>query len=562
MSETVAAQALLTPDAPALEDADGVLTYGELHRSIVSSACMLLEAGIGSEEIIGVWGDRTRQAITAILTVLAAGAAFLPLDSAYPLERLDMMVQDSGTRVVLGDGPELRSRVRTIPFEQLASLPAAKAVLRPPPLDSLAYVIYTSGSTGRPKGVMVPHRGISNVIAAQREILNLSPSDRVLQFASFSFDPIVFEMALAFGAGATLVLAPRPHLRPGEPLAATLENRDVTVVVVPPSSLAVTPVPHNPILTTIFVGGEACSEHVAERWRQQRRFFNGYGPTEATIWNTTELVEDPGTPSIGHPNSGVTATVFDDDLQPAPCGATGELYLGGVQVARGYLGDPRLTAERFVPDPGGHGARMYRTGDLVTAGEDHRLHFLGRSDNQVKVRGFRIELGEVEAALTRIPGILEAVVAVTEFDTVKRLTAHYQSESIIDHVTLRNQLIEWLPLHLVPGVFTRWPELPRTPNGKIDRDLLWTATPSTTASPSPDIETTLVRLLCRICARVLAIASVDPEQDFFEQGGDSLLATQFVNQIRDVLNVKVTLMDVFDAESLRQLSDTLSSRLT
>ncbi|HEX5725950.1 MAG TPA: amino acid adenylation domain-containing protein, partial [Longimicrobiaceae bacterium] len=424
------ARAEETPEALALVSGAERLSFAELNARANRLARRLAALGVGPESIVALALERSAEMVVALLAVSKAGGAFLPVDPTYPAERRRWMLEDSGARLVL-TASALDEMAGEIASESDANLPVEVDV------ENAAYVIFTSGSTGRPKGVVVPHRGIGNLAAAQREAFGVEPGGRVLQFASFSFDAAVAEVAHALLSGAALVMA-RPE-QAGPELIALLREEAVSVATLPPTLLAALPDADLPDLRTMVSAGEAVSAEVVARWGAGRRFVNAYGPTETTVCAT--LAVDPATdgpPPIGKPIANVRAYVLDARLRPVPIGVPGELCVGGIGVARGYLGKPGQTAERFVPDPfsADAGARLYRTGDRVrwkesakvrkceSAPEPHGdertlalshsrtavLEFLGRVDAQVKVRGFRIEPGEVEAALRAHASVREAVV--------------------------------------------------------------------------------------------------------------------------------------------------------
>ncbi|MBV9110452.1 MAG: non-ribosomal peptide synthetase, partial [Gemmatimonadetes bacterium] len=370
----------------------------------------------------------------------------------------------------------------------------------------------------------------------------VGPDDRVLQFASLSFDAAAFELVMALASGASLCVAPREELLPGPGLLALLRAHAVTTVTLPPSALAALPVEELPALRTIAAAGEALPAELVERWGARHRLWNLYGPTEATIWSTAAECSDPARrPDIGAPIANVRAYVLDAALGPLPVNVPGELYVGGAGVARGYLGRPGLTAERFIPDPfgGEPGTRLYRTGDRVRWLTDGRLDFIGRIDHQVKVRGFRIEPGEIEARLAEHPAVREAVVLAREDEPgEKRLVAYVVGDEAAGADVLRAYLGERLPEYMVPAAYLRLDELPRTPNGKLDRKAL----------PSPEGDAYARRayeapvgeteeLLAQIWSEVLGVERVSRWDDFFELGGHSLLAVQMVALLEMDINL-------------------------
>ncbi|HEX6288729.1 MAG TPA: amino acid adenylation domain-containing protein, partial [Herpetosiphonaceae bacterium] len=443
------------------------------------------------------------------LAVLTAGGCYVPLDPAYPTERLAFMLDDAQVAVVLTQRAVRDHVPTTTPVACLDTLALAAYPATPPPArihpDQLAYVIYTSGSTGRPKGVMVAHRGLSNLVFSQIREATTQADSRMLQFASISFDAAIFEICAALAAGASLYLASQADLLPGPTLHAYLQTHAITTVVLPPSALAVTSAADLPALQTVVAAGEACSAPVVASWSANRRFINGYGPTEATVCTTyAECQPDGRTPPIGRPIANMAVYVLDVQMQPVPVGVPGELYIGGVQLARGYLGRPDLTAARFVPDPfsGTPGARLYRTGDLARWRSDGQLEYLGRVDQQVKLRGYRIELGEIESVLLEHPAVQAAAVDLRETRAShEQLVAYVVERGAGDDgliADLRSYAAERLPAYMVPSAFVVLDALPLTPNGKVDRKALpqpeRTSAPTTLVAPRTETETTLARI--------------------------------------------------------------------
>ena len=428
------AQAGRTPDAEALSYAGRSVSYRELDEASSRLAHHLVARGVGPESRVGVFAERAPETVVATLAILKAGGAYVPLDPAYPAERLRYMLADSGARLVIAPAGVPRglsglvSDLLDLRVEgrEIAARPSAAPGVAVHP-DGLAYVIYTSGSTGRPKGVMVPHRGVPNLARALRDRFGIGPGGRVLQFASFSFDAAVSEMFTALLSGATLVLASRDDLLPGPGLIETLRRERVSSVTLPPSVLAVLSPDGLPELRTVVSAGEAVDAAIVERWSDGRTLVNAYGPTEITVCATSaDCAPDGRIPPIGRPLENVGVHVLEAPGRWSPVGVPGELFVGGAGVARGYLNQPALTAERFVPDPfGAPGARLYRTGDRGRWRGDGVLEFLGRADAQVKVHGFRIEPGEVEAALRRHPAVREcAVVAREDVPGDRRIVAY------------------------------------------------------------------------------------------------------------------------------------------
>ena len=411
-------QAAARPGAIALVYREREVSYAELDARADRLARHLVSLGVRPEALVAVALPRSVDLVVALLAVLKAGGAYLPLDVAYPTDRLGFMLDDAKPAILLtttagATHPAWHGRPLEIvrlddagdaaAIDRSAHHPAHAAGTS---LDDPMYVIYTSGSTGRPKGVVVTHAGVAGLAATQAAAVGAGPGDRVLQWASISFDAAFWDLSLALFSGATLVLAPADDLLPGEPLAGTLAGRRITHATLPPA--AVTALPEVPLLVggTLVSTGDVCTPAIVRRWAGQTRVINGYGPTETTVGATiTGPLRPGGVPSVGRPFVNTRVYLLDHHLRPVPPGAPGEICVGGPGVARGYLDRPELTAERFVPDPFGRpGGRLYRTGDVGVWGGDGELRFLGRVDNQVKIRGFRIELGEVETALQQHPG--------------------------------------------------------------------------------------------------------------------------------------------------------------
>ncbi|MFF2119417.1 non-ribosomal peptide synthase/polyketide synthase [Kitasatospora sp. NPDC058184] len=553
-----AAQAARTPHAPALTDGQRSWTYRDLADRVERLARDLGRRGAGPERTVALVLPRSMELVAAELAVVRAGAAFLPVDPGYPAERRALMLADAAPALVLDDPAAVRAALETERPEDRdhTDLPAADGT------DHPAYVIYTSGSTGTPKGVVVTHRGIAGFTAAAIDNYAVGPGDRVLQFSSPSFDASVLELFVSVLTGATLVIPPDgPWL--GEELAAVLDGQRITHTLIPPAALATVPAGAGRHLRTLIVGAEACSAELVDRWAPGRRMVNSYGPTEATIvatW-TGPLTAGTGAPTIGGALPHARVYVLDEAMRPQPPGTDGELYLGGEGVARGYLGRPGLTAARFVADPFGlPGARLYRTGDRARFTADGELEFLGRLDRQVKVRGFRIEPGEIEAALRAHSAVDQAVVVVREDEPGHTRLVGYATpadpELPPDPAALRTALAAALPAHLVPAAVVVLPALPLTPQLKIDqRALPAPARQSAAGGLAPRTERE--RALAAVWAEVLGLDAVGAEDDFFDLGGDSVLAARTLARITERLGVRLTLRDVFTARTVAALAPLL-----
>jgi amino acid adenylation domain-containing protein len=569
LADLFEAQVARAPQAPALVFGDETLSYQDLDCRANQMARRLIAMGFGPEDIIGLALPRSPDLIIALIGIAKAGAAFLPLDPKYPAARLAYMADDSKLRLAITDSDgagvlpgDLPLITTDDPVEQamtdhLPDGPLRGERLRPPRVETLAYVIYTSGSTGQPKGVLVTHRGLANLAEVVARHLDLGPGDRFLQFASTSFDASISEIVPALACGAALVLAPQAELMPGPPLAALAARHAITHMIVPPSALAVMAADSLPGVRGLCVAGEACPPALAARWSAGRRFINGYGPTENTVAISFSEPLGGDDPHLGAPMPGMRVHVVDERLGLVPIGAAGELLVGGIALARGYLGRPGLTAERFIPDPfGPPGERVYRTGDRVRWRPDGVLDYIGRNDAQVKLRGFRIELGEIEAALGAHPDVAQCAVVLREEGPQERHLIAYvvgrDPEAGPDIGALRAHVAQRLPAHMHPAAIVPIATLPLLPNGKIDRKVLpspWREAAPSAAAPTPIPTDSLEQILTEIWSEVLGTA-VAPDTDFFDHGGDSLSAIRMLSQVHARLQVELTLDQVFDHPTL------------
>jgi amino acid adenylation domain-containing protein len=557
------AQAVRRPERTALAASGETITYGELDRRADRLARRLAAKGVGPEVRVGILLDRSPALVTAILAVLKAGGAWVPLDSALPRERLAFLLADSGAALTITEerlAVALPDGVHTLCFDDGDAAPSPALSGWAVEVDSLAYVIYTSGSTGIPKGVAVSHRGLSNLARAQVEIFGLGPDDRILQFASPSFDASVSEMAIAWLSGAELHLASREDLLPGGSLAVLLRERGITNVTLPPSALSVMPGEDFPALRSLVVAGEPCPPELAERWSAGRRFINAYGPTEATVCATAGPYE-PGSlrMTLGRPIANAQVLLLDPrGVDPVPPGVAGEICLAGPGLARGYLGRPHLTAERFVPHPWSDepGARLYRTGDLARVLPDSRIESLGRIDEQVKVRGFRVEPGEVRAVLLTHPAVREAeVMAPADARGERRLVAWVAADSA-SAKELRRFLEERLPEWLVPSRWVFLDALPKTVSGKVDRHALPPPDDSAERAAAGRLEPAdpLEHFLLDVWRDVLGQSAIGMDENFFDLGGTSLQAAILTNLLQERLGDYVYAVALFDAPTIAELA--------
>ncbi|POX64492.1 hypothetical protein C3492_05520 [Streptomyces sp. Ru62] len=578
LPEVFAARVASVPDAVAVVCGPESVTYAELNARANRLARLLLEHAVGPESLVAVLMERSVETVVALLAVLKAGAAYLPVDPEYPRERIEYMLADAhpallltdtscgttsaapaGIPLVVTDGPETAAALLRYPDGD----PTDADRTRPLHPSHPAYVIYTSGSTGRPKGVVVPHRGLLNFLAAIEERTALSPKDRLLAVTTVAFDIHVLELFAPLLAGACVVLADRAAVRDPAALARMAERHEVTVMQATPTLWQALLAEHAAAVRGLrmLVGGEQLSSALAERMRETAsEVVNLYGPTEATVWSTQARVtaEHQGNPPIGRPLDRTRAYVLDEGLRLAPVGVAGDLYLAGDQLARGYLNRPGLSAERFVADPyGPAGTRMYRTGDRARWTADGTLEYLGRTDDQVKVRGFRIELGEVEAALARVPGVRQAAAAVrADAGGGQRLVGYVvpAEEGAVDLATVaRAGVASVLPAHMVPSVVVVLEALPLTPNGKLDRKAL--PAPRVVASAEARLpRTPREEILCSLFAEVLGAQSVGVDDGFFDLGGHSLLAMRLMSRVRSVLGAELTIRDLFAHPTVAELA--------
>ncbi|MEU4146693.1 amino acid adenylation domain-containing protein, partial [Streptomyces parvulus] len=571
----LAAQAARTPGREAVVHEGSSLTYAELDARAERLAGALTARGAGPERFVAVAVTRSTELVVALLAVLRSGAAYVPVDPGYPADRIAHIVRDAGAMLVLTtrDTEERLPRDGTprllLDDPAAAPEPAAGAPAAAPLPDHPAYVIYTSGSTGRPKGVVVSHRAIVNRLAWMQDTYGLEPSDRVLQKTPSGFDVSVWEFFWPLVQGATLVVArPEGHLDPAY-LADTVRREGVTTLHFVPSMLDVFLREPSAAslggLRRVFCSGEALSAELRARFRavSDVPLHNLYGPTEAavdvTYWPCSEDTGDGPVP-IGRPVWNTRMYVLDAALRPVPAGVPGELYIAGVQLARGYLGRPGLSAGRFTADPhGAPGSRMYRTGDLARWNHDGSLDYLGRADHQVKLRGFRIELGEIEAALTRQPEVGQAAVVLREDRPGdQRLVAYTVPAPGAEAgaALLTARLRELLPGYMVPASFVALPALPVTPNGKLDRRAL-PAPARTERAGGRAPGTPAEELLCTLFAEVLGVDEVGVDDGFFELGGHSLLATRLISRIRSVAGAEVPIQRVFESPTVAELAPAL-----
>ena len=549
--------AALHSDAVAVEETAS-LTYRELDQRANQLAHALMDRGVRRGETVGVCMDRSADLVLSFVAILKAGAVYLPLDPNYPPDRLAFMVADSRTRVVLARDGALDDVPHACEVVDVTTLDLSPYPATPPGLQieghEPAYLIYTSGSTGKPKGVSVHHAGVCHVADAQLHHLEMAADDRILQFSSPSFDASISELVMAAVCGGTLCVADTDELMPGPPLLEVLRARRITVLTIPPSTLAALAPIELPDLRLILAAGETCPAEQVARWAPGRRFLNVYGPTEASIWVTVaECTSGDRNPPIGFPLGHVATRVVDGRLRELPAGAPGELVLGGPAIALGYHDRPELTAERFLsslPGVAEGETRWYRTGDLVRRDCAGRLWHLGRIDRQVKLRGFRIEPAEAEALLLELAGVQAAAVEV-EADV---LVAYYVAgDPAPDPDELKDALARRLPHWFVPQRWVALQAMPVGANGKLDRAALAREASRRNAGSRPP-RTPTERALVDIWKTVLGLEEVGIEANFFQIGGHSLLAASVISRAAAALGREVPLRTMFQSPTIADLA--------
>lgn len=572
------------PDKEAVVAENGVLTYKELNARANQLAHYIrkiyqekFQKPLANDTLLGLAVSRDLDMVTAMLAIIKAGAAYLPLDPDYPQKRLEYMVRDAKIELIvatkclaeknaflLDDGIVpicLNQEQVKIEQETTTNLTNINT-----PSD-LAYVIYTSGSTGQPKGVMVEHKGVPNLCAAQIEAFAIKKESRVLQFASINFDAATSEVYTTLLAGATLYIVPDAVRKSAEDLFNYLAEHKISVATIPPAVLELLPRNKLPNLKTLVIAGDVCDSDVIQYWSQGRRLVNAYGPTETTVCATLSVYDKTKLPrQIGSHLPNMQTYVLDKNLQPVPVGVPGELYVSGIGVARGYLHRPDLTIERFVAHPfvNDPQLKMYKTGDLVRWLPCNELEFLGRSDAQVKIRGFRIELAEIESLLSQFTGIKQAVVIVKSSPAGKDLVAFYveDEKAAVTVEALRNYLTTLLPAYMIPTAFIRLEKMPLNPSGKVDRKVLEKTKQIVVEGRSSYVapKTELEKAIAKIWASLLNQKKIGLEDSFFMLGGHSLLAVKMQSMVREKLGKEFNLMAFIQNPVLHALVEQIEGK--
>lgn len=567
LHEAVRAQAERTPHAVAVMCGDAQVSYAELVARAAALARELVALGIRGDEPVGLAATRSIGAVAGMLGILEAGAAYVPVDPEHPRARIAGVLADSGARVLVTESA-LAARfaapgLQAVCVDRLDGAIAGRAdAPRRAHPESLAYVMYTSGSTGRPKGVAVPHRAVVGLLEAMHRVLPLGPEDVFLAVTTFAFDISVLEVFLPLSHGARLVIAERAETLDAKLLARAIERRAATAMQATPATWSLlvdggwTGAPR----MSALCGGEALAPALAQALRGRcARLWNVYGPTETTIWSAADEVRAEAAITIGQALGNGELHVLDEHGEVLPPGMVGEIWIGGHGLARGYLGQPALTARAFRPDPfsGRPGARIYRTGDLGRRRADGRIECLGRIDHQVKFRGFRIEPAEIEAALLAHEAVAKAVVAlVGKTDAEQRLVGYVVPApgACLDLAELRRELQDRLPAYLVPSPIVTLEALPMTPNGKVDRAALPAPSPRAAPNAAAPAGNETERALLRIWAAVLGAQGVGAEDNFFDLGGHSLLLAKVRASIAQDFGREVAILDLFRYPTVRALA--------
>ncbi|WP_409282042.1 amino acid adenylation domain-containing protein [Pseudomonas putida] len=577
-------QVCRTPDAVALRFGEQTLSYAELNRQANQLAHALRERGVGPEVLVGVAMPRGPRMLVGLLAIFKAGGAYVPLDPDYPAERLAYMIEDSGLGLLLTEQAVLArlqvpATVASLCLDTDTACYASAAAEDLPldvDADHPAYVIYTSGSTGRPKGVTVRHGALVNFLTSMAVQPGIAASDRVLALTSLSFDIAGLELYLPLLHGASVVLLADQQNKDPFALLRVIEQQAVSVIQATPSTwrMLLDNAPPQALRgKRVISGGEALSSELAQRLIDQAgHVWNLYGPTETTIWSGIEKVTDSRQVWLGKPIGNTTFHVLDAQFDAVPVGVSGELFIGGDGLARGYLKRPGLTAERFIPNPHGHG-RLYRTGDLVRYRDDGVLEYMGRIDHQLKIRGFRIELGEIEASLQGFGAVREVAVIDVDGPLGKQLAGYIvpydasllQADAEVQEtlrLALKAHALKSMPDYMVPTHLVFIPRMPLTPNGKLDRKALPAPDLAAAQRPYQAPTSPLQQALAAIWADVLKVGQVGLSDSFFELGGHSLLASQMIGRVRQQLALEVPLRSVFEAQDLAGFAERVAAATT
>ncbi len=559
-------QAEETPDNIAIAFYHQQISYKDLNILSNQIANLLLDQGISRESRVGICMDRSIEMVACIWGILKAGCAYVALDPDYPKERLNYMANDSQVNILLSDSKHV-NMFDPDNYKILAwDLSVVKSYTGESPgitvnLNDLAYVIYTSGSTGTPKGVLIEHRALPSLITERINDFGLGPGQSVLQFMSLSFDASLWEIALALCSGARLCMCNKEDLVPGSSMIDLLNQWQITCATFPPSVLNYLDPHLLPTLEVIIVTGESCPPSLLEKWAKSRRLYNGYGPSESTIGATIGRLSPDEPVHIGQPFKNYRVFILDKNLKPLPSGVSGEIFIGGIGLARGYQNLAEDTRIKFIPDPFKAGSRLFKTGDFGNYNYQGNIEFQGRLDRMVKIRGVRIELEEIERAISSHQLVLQALVEVQEYgDNHKRILAFITWEGTkLSDSELRAYLAVRIPQHMIPAVFISLSEVPKTANGKIDRKMLPMPDPSDINYSGEGACTALEQIILDIFRKVLQTDQIGTSDNFFDAGGHSLMVFQLIKDLDKATGIKVRTRIIFDHPTVTELAEYLSA---
>jgi amino acid adenylation domain-containing protein len=578
--QLVAAQAEATPGAVALVMGDRVLRYGELNRRANQLAHYLQELGVRPGVLVGICVERSLDMVVGLLGILRAGGAYVPFDPAYPVERLHFMLRDAQAPVLVTHHHLAQrfstQRIQVVCLDADAPALAQQSTANPvstATVEDLAYVIYTSGSTGQPKGALIAHGGLLNLVCWHQRAFAVTPSDRATQVASPAFDATGWELWPYLTMGASIYLPDEETRVAPTLLRDWLVSCGITTTFLPTAlaeNVMALEWPPETSLRILLTGADTLHHYPSPSL--PFALVNNYGPTETTVVATSGRVlpadHADGPPAIGRPIDNTLVYLLDEHLRQVPMGEPGELYIGGVGLAKGYLNRPELTAERFIPHPFSDepGARLYKTGDLARSLPDGQIAFLGRIDHQIKIRGYRVEPDEIVSVLNRHPDVQASVVVAREDIPGDRRLVAYIVSVLGAHITqgsLRETLMTHLPDYMIPSAFVRLEALPLTPNGKVDRAALPVPDATNTlrdeifAAPSTPTE----KRLAEIVAPLLGLEQVGIDDNFFLLGGSSLLGTQVITQVAETFGIDLSLRALFDLPTVRELAAEIERRI-
>lgn len=571
-------QAARTPNAIAITCEDEVLTYGQLNLRANQIAHWLQEHGVKPDKLVGLCVERSPEAVTALLGILKAGGAYVPLDPAFPRKRLAQILEDSQPEVMITHSAVKEMVSSFAKHTLLIDAPIPGSWGRENPCSeiqphNLAYVMFTTGSTGRPKGVQIEHQALANLLLSMAREPGLTAKDILVAVTTLSFDIAGLEIFLPLITGARVVIASPDVTLDKRRLRELLEASKATV-------MQATPITWRMILESgwqgceglkILCGGEAMPPELAKELIPRcSTLWNLYGPTETTIWSTVLRVSSAESRiPIGRPIANTQAYIVDPQLHQVPAGETGELLIAGDGLARGYLNQPELTAERFIPNPFSQdkAARLYKTGDLCRFRRDGTIECLGRNDSQVKIRGYRIELGDVEAALESHPRVRQAATKVVEGPGQEKSLVGYVVASGVEAPELRTYLAERLPKYMLPSTYVKLMELPLTPNRKVDRNALPIPDDANTLDGDKYVSprTELEKRLSELFAKLLGLECVGADDNFFLIGGQSLFCTQLIARIQNNFGVELPMRSIIEsptpAQLARQIENAMAARI-